>query len=297
MGESWSDLDATEYLHENRYVPVDGENPFAVGAYVTGNKTIGIRDYSLDDSPLNFSDIGFDLTGPEVHADGEIWNATNFDVRAAFNRRYDATFPSSDRKLQQDCADGKLTADQCPGNRRWIQLVYDGWLLSQSSVTMLGSRDAMLAADQMRFGGANQDLIWNAFAARGFGEHASTINGADTQPVGDWTSQFATEGTIEFAPRDEQGNDVTNASLFVGQYEARVTPAADSDPATPLGDTLQMVPEPTTSSSPPQATGTRGCARPSAPGTPPGSTCTWPETWPPAPTAPPPAATASTRRA
>ena len=29
--------------------------------------------------PLNFSDIGYDLTGPEVHADGEIWVAINFE--------------------------------------------------------------------------------------------------------------------------------------------------------------------------------------------------------------------------
>jgi hypothetical protein len=151
MCESWSDLDATEYLLENGYVPVDDENPFAVGAYVTDNKTVGIRDYSLDQNPLNYSDVGFDLTGPEVHADGEIWNGANFDVRAAFNRRYDASFPSSDRTLQQACADGKLAADQCSGNRRWIQLVYDALLLSQSSVTMVDARDAMLAADRMRF--------------------------------------------------------------------------------------------------------------------------------------------------
>ena len=37
MGESWSDLDATEYLFENGYIPVGDENPTAVGAYVTGD--------------------------------------------------------------------------------------------------------------------------------------------------------------------------------------------------------------------------------------------------------------------
>ena len=242
MGESWSDLVATEYLHENGYVPVDGENPFAVGAYVTGDKTVGIRDYSLDDNPLNFSDIGFDLTGPEVHADGEIWNGTNFDVREAFNRRYDRLFSSHDKRLQQACADGERPADRCPGNRRWIQLVFDGFLLSQSSVTMVGARDAMLAADVMRFGGANQDLIWNAFAARGLGETASTASGADTDPVAGFSSPFSAEGTVRLRPVDEDHAAVTNAKLFVGNYEARVTPVADSDPATPLGDSLQMVP-------------------------------------------------------
>jgi hypothetical protein len=242
MGESWSDLDATEYLLENGYVPVDRENPFAVGAYVTGEQRVGIRDYSLNHNPLNYSDIGFDLTGPEVHADGEVWNGTNFTVRQAFNHRYDELFPSGNKHLQQACADGKLPADRCPGNRRWIQLVYDAFLLSQSSVTMVDARDAMLAADQMRFGGANQDLIWNAFARRGLGEHASTVNGADTDPIADFSSPFSGEGTVLLQPVDDQGDAVTNATLFVGQYEARVTPMADTDPATPRGDSLQMVP-------------------------------------------------------
>jgi extracellular elastinolytic metalloproteinase len=242
MGESWSDLDATEYLMENGYVPVDGENPFAVGVYATGNKVVGIRDYSLDHNPLNYADVGFDLTGPEVHADGEIWNGTNFDVRQAFNRRYDEQFPSSDRKLMQACADGKLPADRCPGSRRWIQLVYDAWLLSQSTVTMVDARDAMLAADQLRFGGANQDLIWNAFAHRGLGENASTIDGNDDNPIADFSSPFADNGTVVLRPVDDSGNAVTNATLYVGQYEARVTPSADSDSATPLGDSLKMVP-------------------------------------------------------
>ncbi|MEA2311073.1 MAG: extracellular elastinolytic metalloproteinase, partial [Solirubrobacteraceae bacterium] len=77
MGESWSDLVALEYLHSHGYVPVNGESPWAEGPYVTGNKTTGIRDYALDKNPLNYSDVGFDTPGPEVHADGEIWNGTN----------------------------------------------------------------------------------------------------------------------------------------------------------------------------------------------------------------------------
>ncbi len=83
----------------------------------------------------SWSDVGLDLTGPEVHADGAIWNGTNFDVRQAFNRRYDELFPSGNKHLQQTCADGQLPANQCPGSRRWLQLVYDGFLLSQSTMT------------------------------------------------------------------------------------------------------------------------------------------------------------------
>jgi hypothetical protein len=37
MGESWSDLVAMEYLNSNGFVPIGGENPFAVGPYVTGD--------------------------------------------------------------------------------------------------------------------------------------------------------------------------------------------------------------------------------------------------------------------
>ena len=32
------------------------------------------------------------------------------------------------------------------------------------------------------------------------------------------------------------------AQLFVGRYEARATPIADTDPSTPLSDTFKLVP-------------------------------------------------------
>ncbi len=73
---------------------------------MTGNDQTGIRDYALDNNPLNYSDVGFDLTGPEVHADGEIRNAVNYDLRQALVKKYDAKFPSSDAALQLRCADG-----------------------------------------------------------------------------------------------------------------------------------------------------------------------------------------------
>src|SRR5918992_981491 len=106
MGESWSDLVAVEYLNEYGFVPVGGENPFAVGPYVTSDPQAGIRNYGMNASPLNYTNVGYDVTGPQVHADGEIWSATNFDIRRAFNAAYDASFPSGDRGLQARCADG-----------------------------------------------------------------------------------------------------------------------------------------------------------------------------------------------
>ena len=111
----------------------------------------------------------------QVHADGEIWSATNFAIREAMNARYDGAFPSSDAALQRSCADGATPVDQCPGNRRWIQLVFDAWtLMAAGNVSMVDARDAMLAADQLGFGGANQDLLWNVFARHGLGEFAAS---------------------------------------------------------------------------------------------------------------------------
>ncbi|MBA3432055.1 MAG: M36 family metallopeptidase, partial [Actinobacteria bacterium] len=75
MGESYSDLTAVEYLMEYGYVPTDSENPFSVGAYVTGNKESGIRNYGMNRSPLNYSGVqGYDGSG-SPHDDGEIWSA------------------------------------------------------------------------------------------------------------------------------------------------------------------------------------------------------------------------------
>jgi extracellular elastinolytic metalloproteinase len=54
MGESWSDLMAVEYLNEYGFVPVGGENPFAVGPYVTSDPQAGIRNYGMNASPLNY---------------------------------------------------------------------------------------------------------------------------------------------------------------------------------------------------------------------------------------------------
>jgi extracellular elastinolytic metalloproteinase len=242
MGESWSDLMAVEYLNEYGFVPIAGENPFAVGPYVTGDPQAGIRNYGMNASPLNYTNVAYDLTGPQVHADGEIWSATNFDIRSAFNAAYDARFPSGAAGLQASCADGTTPLAQCPGNRRWAQLVFDAWLLmARGDVSMVDARDAMLAADRIRFTGANQALLWNAFAARGLGQGATSTGPDDVDPRPSFASPNATEGTIVFAPTDDSGA-AAEAELFVGRYQARTVPVADSDPDTALGSSVELVP-------------------------------------------------------
>jgi hypothetical protein len=241
MGESWSDLDALEYLQEYGLAGKQGENPWSLGAYATGNKEKGIRDYALNADPLNFSDVGFDTTGPEVHADGEIWNGVNYDVRQELVKKYGAGDPATNIA----CAKGEKAADQCPGGRRWIQLVYDAWLLEQANVSMVDARDAMLAADLMRFGGEDRAELWRAFAHRGLGQSAATKGNTDHQPTPGFDSPLEPNATVSFVTMAKDGDAAgtpVKASVFVGDYQARVTPTADTDAATSLGNTAQFVP-------------------------------------------------------
>jgi hypothetical protein len=243
MGESAGDFTAMEYLNEYGFVPVSGENPYSVGAYVTGDGDQAIRNYNMSwpsaghfpqagldpfVNPLNFGDVGYDLTGPQVHADGEIWSATNFGIRELLLDRY----PSRGLNHQRECADGERPAPDCPGNRRWIQLVHDAYLLSPVAPTFLDMRNAILAADVIRFGGANQDLLWLGFARRGFGQNAVTTSTEDGQPIPDFESPFHEEGTIVFSALSQETRAPVAADIFVGHYEGRATPIADTDPAT-----------------------------------------------------------------
>jgi extracellular elastinolytic metalloproteinase len=234
MGESWSDLMAMEYLYENGYTP-RGNTPYVTGAYVTGDLGTGIRNYDMSVSPLNYSDYGYDR-GAAVHPDGEIWSATNFDIRRAFVTRYG----SGTRALQESCAAGATPATECPGNRRWAQLVFDSFLLAATgSISMLDMRDNMLTADALRFDGADADLLWNAFAARGMGAGASS-GPSDTDPVPSFASPSADNVEVTFKALGEAAGRPVR--LYVGDYDFGAVPVADTDPATDLPATVTVAP-------------------------------------------------------
>ncbi|HWS35552.1 MAG TPA: M36 family metallopeptidase, partial [Actinoplanes sp.] len=238
MSESWSDLLAVEYLAENGYAP-KGARGFTVGEYVTSDAVAGIRNHNMSDNRLNYSSVDYDFVGLQVHASGEVWSATNYDVRAAFVKRYGAGTPA----LQKACALGKKAVTSCPGNRRWIQLVFDSFLLlANSANSQVDARDALLGADLVRFGGANQDIIWNAFAKRGLGEGAASNGAGDADPKPSFSSPHAKEAVVTFRPVDENGKAVAGAKLYVGDYQARAVAVADTDPATALPDTVSLVP-------------------------------------------------------
>ncbi|GII85182.1 hypothetical protein Ssi03_31720 [Sphaerisporangium siamense] len=238
MGESISDLFAMEYLFENGFRP-RGDTPYVTGGYVTGDAERGIRNYDMSKSPLNYSDIAYDLVGQQVHADGEIWSATQFHVRDAFIGRYG----KGTRELQRACAAGRKPVDRCPGNRRWVQLHFDAFLLTTAgNLSMVDMRDAMLAADRIRFGGANQDILWQEFAEHGLGEGAASNGPADPDPKPGFASPQGGNATVTLRPAGEAADAGAPIRLYVGDYEARAVPVADTDPATELGATFKIVP-------------------------------------------------------
>ena len=123
-----------------------------------------------------------------------------------------------------------------------MQPVFDANLLiADGEVTMIEARDALLAADIARFGGANQTEPGRVREARlrggrrgrpGAGETADTD---DPDPVPRFNSPLrSAEATLTFTPVDEGGAPVA-AELYVGDYEANVTPVADTHPDTTLG--------------------------------------------------------------
>ncbi|WP_307827386.1 M36 family metallopeptidase [Planomonospora sp. ID82291] len=236
MNESTSDLLAMEYLAEYGFRPA-GDTPYVTGGYVTGDRKAGIRNHDMSRSPLNYGDVAYDLVGQQVHADGEIWSATQFDVREAFVRRYGKGTPA----LQRACADGKVPVGRCPGNRRWAQLSFDALLLMASgAVSYVDHRDALLAADALRFGGRNRDIMWRAFASRGLGAGAASLNQNDPDPTPSFADPEGRNGKIRLKPLADASGAALR--LYVGRYEARAVPVADTDPATGLGDTVEMTP-------------------------------------------------------
>ncbi|GAB3599429.1 hypothetical protein GCM10027446_31250 [Angustibacter peucedani] len=201
MGEGWSDWYALNHLYTAGLT-----SKAVVGQYVTGNTSRGIRNYDYDQNPTGFGDIGYDVTGPEVHADGEIWTTMLWDLRKKLVARYGAT-------------KGAAVA---------AQLVTDGMPLTAPDPSFLDARDGILAADTDRYHGDNTDLVWSVFAARGAGASAVSETGDDTDPTPAFDHPAPSRnGTLSLkVVNATTGAGVKGAKVVIGRYEARVTPVA-----------------------------------------------------------------------
>ncbi len=212
MGESWGDLYGSHYLHS-----VVGETGTNLASYDTGTRKRSFRNYLIDKVKATYADFGYDISGEEVHADGEIWNGLVWDLRAELMKRL------------KDKGEYAMT------------LVADAMPISGPSPTFLDMRNAILMAEKARTKGKFASLLWTVFARHGMG--ASSVSGAggtlggwdgtDINPVGRFDHRTKSlnarvSGKLVDA---RNGKPVKDARVHVGLFEARVTPQAKTTKA------------------------------------------------------------------
>ena len=164
-GEGWSDYLALMMTTDWASAQLsDGPNARPVGNYASGRPATGngIRRYpystSLTTNPLTYANVA---TNPEVHAIGEVWCATLWDMTWAIIQQRGNIQPN----LFNGAANG--------GNNVALQLVMQGMKLQPCGPGFLDARDAILKADSVLYQGLYQSTIWAAFARRGMGYSAS----------------------------------------------------------------------------------------------------------------------------
>jgi extracellular elastinolytic metalloproteinase len=222
MGEAWSDWYAEDLLvrdgfetddpdlsgeidlgepsdavrHETRSEAIDC--PAGVGASdpdsaCPGGAATGPGGYTL-------GDFGNIAGGPEVHADGEIWVQTLWDLRTQL----------------VDANDG----DDHAGSDEAEALVTMGMRLAPPEPSMLDMRNAILQADTALNGGARRDLVWSVFAHRGMGFYASVFDSSDAEPAENFNVPPAAgtpQGNLHGTVSDSQtGLPLAGAVLRIG---------------------------------------------------------------------------------
>jgi extracellular elastinolytic metalloproteinase len=212
MGEAWSDWYAYDYLQSvglEKDTAKPGElvifeystagantirtEPLdcTVGAPATvcpGTATAGPGGYTYGD----FGRIS--RRGPEVHADGEIWAQTLWDLRTAL------------------------------GFKLAESLVTRAMELSPADPSYLDMRNSILLADRVVAGARHQKDIWKVFANRGMGFFAATVDGSDTAPIEDFSTPPApgsAKGSISGTVTDTgSGRPVSGVAVTFGGHSS-----------------------------------------------------------------------------
>jgi hypothetical protein len=201
MGEAWSDWFALHFLTE-----LGLEDRAVIGGWPDANFKVGIRNFALDASPLTYADFGYNRTGPEVHADGEIWSATLWDLRRALVAEYGAK----------------------EGGSRAGHLVFDALALSPRLPTFLNMRDAILLAGRDRYKDQDRSLIWRVFANRGMGDSAKSKDASDVHPIPAFDVPGSANGTLRGTVTDADGGVLPGAKIVLGFGEGVANPVAVS---------------------------------------------------------------------
>jgi len=232
MGEGWGDWWALMFSQK----PTDlyATDGFGMATYVRGQPTtgVGLRRYrysfTTSTDPLTIDAYGSGTSvqygasvtrSTEVHASGEIWATTLWDMSVLLMNKY-----GYDPNLYTG-----YTAAAGPGhagNKLALQLVMDALKLQPANPSFSQARDAILQADQALTGGANQAEIWQAFARRGMGigfyDGGSSNGGAitpsfvaaPTDPVVDTTSPKPAASVIAASSMSFKFSEPMNPASF-----------------------------------------------------------------------------------
>lgn len=181
MGEGWSDYIGLMLTMEQGDLGDDvrGIGTYATGAPTTGggireapySQDFGINDYTYADTNNNVS---------QPHGIGFVWCTMLWEM----------TWDLIDEN-GGGIGDIYTGTD---GNNIAMQLVMDGMKLQACSPGFIDGRDAILAADVALTGGANECLIWQAFARRGLGlsaDQGSSASRSDQTEAFDLPTQCA----------------------------------------------------------------------------------------------------------
>ncbi|MGY2131297.1 T9SS-dependent M36 family metallopeptidase [Hymenobacter sp. HD11105] len=161
MGEGWSDWIGLMMTIKPDDTP---EKPRFIGAYLQGHPAAtgpGFRPapYSTSFSVNNFTYAATNNTAVAApHGIGFVWSTMLWDMTWDLIKQYG---------YDADLYKGK------GGNNIAMQLVIEGMKLQVCQPGFVDGRDAILLADKALYAGANQELIWRAFAKRGLGFSAS----------------------------------------------------------------------------------------------------------------------------
>jgi PKD repeat protein len=175
MGEGWSD-----YFGLMATINLEVDNPIRrpIGTFVLSespDEGFGIRPAPYDTSFAVNSFTYANLPSNQIsipHGVGFIWCTMLWEMTWALIEEY-----GYDENIYTGTG----------GNNIALQLVTDGMKLVNCNPGFVQARDAILRADELNYGGANQCIIWKAFAKRGLGFSAVQAN---PNNVNDGTAAF-----------------------------------------------------------------------------------------------------------
>ncbi len=160
MGEGWSDFYG--YMLTSHAGNATSDRTVGTFLFGQGPNGAGIRPapYStnLATNSLTYGDVADTGNISQPHGIGSIWATMLWEMTQAL--------------IARDGFDADLY-NGTGGNNISLNLVTEALKLQPCSPGFVDGRDAILAADVALYGGANQCLIWEAFAKRGLGFSAS----------------------------------------------------------------------------------------------------------------------------